>query len=42
MHYVEIFKNINIDDMIKQVENNGVKCVGMYISPDSLGLQAAS
>ena len=30
-----MFENINIDDIIKQVENNGVQYVGMYISVDS-------
>lgn len=35
MYYDEMFDNINIDDIIKQVENNGVQYVGMYISADS-------
>lgn len=35
MYYEEMFENINIDDMIKQVENNGVEYVGVYISADS-------
>lgn len=35
MYYEDMFENINIDDMIKQVENNGVEYVGMYISAGS-------
>lgn len=29
------FENINFDDMIKHVENNGAEYIGMYISADS-------
>lgn len=35
MYYEDLFENINMDDMIKQVENNGAQYVGMYISADS-------
>lgn len=35
MYYEDMFKNINIDDMIKHVEDNGAEYVGMYISADS-------
>jgi hypothetical protein len=35
MYYEDMFENTNIDDTIKDVENNGVKYVGMYISADS-------
>jgi hypothetical protein len=35
MYYEEMFENINIDDIIKHVENNGVEYVGVYISADS-------
>lgn len=35
MYYEDMFKNINIDDMIKHVENNGAEYVGLYISADS-------
>lgn len=35
MYYEDMLENINIDDMIKHVENNGVEYVGMYISADS-------
>lgn len=35
MYSDEIFDKINIDDIIKQVENNGVQYVGVYISADS-------
>ena len=35
MYYEDIFEDINIDDMIKHVENNGAEYVGMYISADS-------
>lgn len=35
MYYEDMFENMNIDDIIKQVENNGVKYVGVYISADS-------
>jgi hypothetical protein len=35
MYYEDMFENTNIDDTIKQVEKNGVKYVGMYISADS-------
>lgn len=35
MYYQDMFENINIDDMIKYVENNGAEYVGMYISADS-------
>jgi len=35
MYYEDMFENMNIDDIIKQVENNGVEYVGMYISADS-------
>ncbi|MBK5243258.1 anti sigma factor C-terminal domain-containing protein [Clostridium sp.] len=35
MYYEDMFENTNIDDTIKQVEINGVKYVGMYISADS-------
>ncbi|MGK0467458.1 anti sigma factor C-terminal domain-containing protein [Clostridium sp.] len=35
MYYEDMFENTNIDDTIKQVEINGIKYVGMYISADS-------
>lgn len=35
MYYDDMFNNINMDDMIKHVENNGAEYVGMYISADS-------
>ena len=35
MYYEDMFENINIDDIIKHVENNGVEYVGVYISADS-------
>ncbi len=35
MYHEDMFENINIDDMIKHVEDNGVEYVGMYISADS-------
>ena len=35
MYYEDMFENINIDDMIKQVQNNGVQYVGVYITADS-------
>lgn len=35
MYFDDMFENANIDDTIKQVEKNGVKYVGMYISADS-------
>jgi|GEM_PF-3116682 len=35
MYYEDMFESINIDDIIKDVENNGVKYVGMYIEADS-------
>jgi hypothetical protein len=35
MYYDDMFKNINFDDLIKQVENTGAEYVGMYISADS-------
>ena len=35
MYYEDMFENTNIEDTIKQVENNGVQYVGMYISADS-------
>lgn len=35
MYYENIFENVNIDDIIKQVENNGMKYMGAYISGDS-------
>jgi len=35
MYYDDMLENINIDDIIKQVENNGVEYIGMYISADS-------
>lgn len=35
MYYEDMFNNVNFDDMIKQVENNGAQYVGMYISADS-------
>jgi hypothetical protein len=35
MYYEDMFKDINIDDIIKHVENNGVEYVGVYISADS-------
>ena len=35
MYYDDMFENISIDDIIKQVENNGVEYVGAYISADS-------
>lgn len=35
MYYEEILENINIDDIIKHVENSGVEYVGVYISADS-------
>ena len=34
MYSDEIFDKINIDDIIKQVENNGVQYVGVYIFAD--------
>lgn len=35
MYYEDMFENINFDDMIKHVENNGAEYVGMFISADS-------
>lgn len=35
MYYEDMFENINMDDIIKHVENNGAEYVGMYISADS-------
>ncbi|AOT71432.1 anti sigma factor C-terminal domain-containing protein [Geosporobacter ferrireducens] len=35
MYYEDMFADINIDDVIKHVENNGAEYVGMYISADS-------
>ena len=35
MYFDDMFENTNIEDTIKQVEKNGVKYVGMYISEDS-------
>jgi hypothetical protein len=35
MYYEDIFDYVNIDNVIKDVENNGVKYDGMYISADS-------
>lgn len=35
MYYEDMFENINFDDLIKLVENNGAEYVGMYISADS-------
>ncbi|MFT5873417.1 MAG: hypothetical protein ACI8WT_002362 [Clostridium sp.] len=35
MYYDDMFETINIDNIIKDVENNGVKYVGMYISAGS-------
>lgn len=35
MYYEDMLENINIDDIIKQIENNGVEYIGMYISGDS-------
>jgi hypothetical protein len=35
MYYKDMLNNINMDDMIKHVENNGAQYVGMYISADS-------
>lgn len=35
MYYEDMFENINIDDMIKHVENNGAEYVGIFISADS-------
>jgi hypothetical protein len=35
MYFEDMFENIDIDNIIKQVENNGVEYVGMYISADS-------
>ena len=35
MYFDDMFENTNIDDTIKQVEKDGVKYVGMYISEDS-------
>jgi hypothetical protein len=35
MYYEDMFENINIDDMIEYVENNGAQYVGMYISADT-------
>ncbi|PKM51416.1 MAG: hypothetical protein CVV02_07365 [Firmicutes bacterium HGW-Firmicutes-7] len=35
MYYEDMFENINIDDLIKHVENNGVEYVGVYISANS-------
>jgi predicted Rossmann fold nucleotide-binding protein DprA/Smf involved in DNA uptake len=32
MYFDDMFENTNIEDTIKQVENNGVKYLGMYIS----------
>ncbi|RYD06536.1 hypothetical protein N752_04200 [Desulforamulus aquiferis] len=38
IYYDSMLENINFDDMIKQVENNGAQYVGMYISADSKDL----
>jgi hypothetical protein len=35
MYYDNMLGNINIDDVIRQVENNGAEYIGMYISADS-------
>jgi hypothetical protein len=35
LHYEDMFDYMNIDNVIKDIENNGVKYVGMYISADS-------
>jgi hypothetical protein len=35
MYYEDMFENINFDDLIKLVENNGAEYVVMYISADS-------
>lgn len=35
MYYDDMFENINMDEMIKHVENNGAEYVGIYISADS-------
>ena len=35
MYYEDMFENINIDDMIKHVENNGAEYAGIFISADS-------
>lgn len=35
MYYEDMFENINIDDMIKYVENNGAEYIGIFISADS-------
>jgi hypothetical protein len=35
MYYEDIFDYMNIDNVIKYIENNGVKYIGMYISADS-------
>jgi len=35
MYYEDMFEDINMDDMIKYVENNGAQYVGVYISADS-------
>ncbi len=33
--YNRSFENMNMDNMIKQVENNGVEYIGMYLSADT-------
>lgn len=38
IYYDNMFESVNFDDLIKQVENNGVEYVGMYISADSKDL----
>ena len=35
MYYEDMFEDVNIDDVITQVEKNGIEYVGMYISADS-------
>ncbi|GAA0179444.1 hypothetical protein SH2C18_23110 [Clostridium sediminicola] len=35
MYYDDIFNDINFDNLIKDVENNGAQYVGMYITADS-------
>lgn len=35
MYYEDMFEIMNIDSIIKHVENNGVEYMGMYISADS-------
>lgn len=35
MYYEDMFENLDLDNIIKQVENNGAEYVGMFISADS-------